>query len=130
MTSTGLTAKQLAILAVTGAALWFLAAMILRIVGPLGAYEGWGRVILYVLVIPGTVPFIPISRKLAGLRVDQTAIGIAAVTTSALLLDGIALAVIPTLYGSDVVYHAGAGAAILWGAGVGQVLGFLMTKAA
>ncbi len=127
-TREALTPAQMVLLAAFGALLWFAAAMLMRLIGPMGALQGMGRVILYVLVIPATFPFVLIARKLATLRPDQTAHGVTVATAVATLLDGIALAWFPTLYGTDIGQVAAAGAAILWGAGVGLALGLLMNK--
>lgn len=116
---------QLAIVAAIGAVLWFLAALLIRAVEPIGALEGAGVAILYALIIPGTVPFIPLTRRLANLRRDQTVYGVAVATGVAGLLDGTALAYFPALYGANT---AGAGAAILWGAGVALLLAVVMSR--
>jgi hypothetical protein len=121
-----LTTKQVIILAFYGAALWFVAAMLVRTLGPMGALDDFGRVITYALVIPGTVPAIWIGRVLAKLERDQTAIALIVITATALLLDGIAHAWFPSLYGSDPVLIIKGAAVIFWGAGVGLVLGLIM----
>ena len=115
--------SQIGVLAAYGVALWFGAALMMRVIGPLGAFHGPGTVLLYALVIPATVPFVLLARKVAGLARDQTALGIAIVTGVAALLDGAALAWFRPLYGVDPL---GAAAAILWGAGVGLVLGVIL----
>jgi hypothetical protein len=125
-----LTAKQIIVLTVYGAILWFIAAMLVRTIGPMGALDGFGRIITYALVIPGTVPAICIGRILAKLSRDQIAIGIMVVTTTALLLDGIAHGWFPSIYGSDPVFIVKGAAAIFWGAGVGLVLGMIMNRPA
>jgi hypothetical protein len=125
-----LTAKQFIILALYGAALWFVAAMLVRTIGPMGALDGFGRVITYTLVVPGTVPAIWIGRALAKLERDQTAIALIVITATALLLDGIAHAWFPSLYGSDPALIVKGAAAVFWGAGVGLVLGLIMNSPA
>jgi hypothetical protein len=121
-----LTARQFWILVIMGAILWFAAAMLIRIIGPMGVFEGSNRVWTYLLVIPGTLPFVMLVRRSAGLAASQHGIGMAIGTTSAMLLDGVALAWIPWLYADTVELVAAAGAVILWGAGVGMVLGFVL----
>jgi hypothetical protein len=125
-TNLSLTTTQMIILALYGAALWFLAAMIIRFVGPMGAFEGSAMAITFVLVVPGTIPAILFARKLAQLVPEQTAIGTTVITAAALLLDGIAHAWFPTLYGADPALHVDGAATIFWGAGVGLVLGLFM----
>jgi hypothetical protein len=123
-----LTRAQIILLAGVGALLWFLAAMLLRVLGPMGVFEGWARVVLYGLVVPGTYPFLLIGQKLARLTPHTTALGVAIITASATLLDGMALAWFPGLYGSDTALVLASAAAILWGVGVGLVLGLLMNR--
>jgi hypothetical protein len=120
-----LSTTQLAIVAAIGAILWFLAALLIRAVEPIGALEGPGVALFYAAIIPGTVPFIPLIRRLASLRRDQTVYGVAVATGVAGLLDGVALAYFPALYGANT---AGAGAAILWGAGVALLLAVVMSR--
>jgi hypothetical protein len=118
-----LTVRQLWITGAIGAALWLAAALLLNVLGPRGIYEGSNRVVLYLLVIPGTWPVLPMMAKLAGLAKTQLGLGMAFGTAVATLLDGLALAWWPALYGGPD-YVAGAGAVILWGAGVGMMYGF------
>jgi hypothetical protein len=119
---------QLVTVIAMGVILWFAAAMLIRILAPMGIFEGNARVILYVLVIPGTWPFMVLVQRLARLAADQVAIGISVATAAATLCDGIALAWFPWLYGTTVEHFAGAGAVILWGAGVGLVIAFFMNR--
>ena len=125
-TATTLSNRQLFILVVMGSTLWFVAAMLIRVLGPMGIYEGTNRVWLYLLVIPGTLPFVPLVRRSAGLAPAQHFIGMAVATSAATLLDGLALAWFPWIYADTIALVAAAGAVILWGAGVGMVLGWLV----
>jgi len=126
--TTILTARQTVILAILGAALWFVAAMIVRVANAGDAFAGSGRAIIYALTVPGTVPFVFLSRAVGGLRRDQTGIGLAIVTGAAALLDGIALGWFPALYGQGQGAAANAGAVILWGAGVALALGLAFNR--
>lgn len=119
--------SQMLVTALLGAALWFAAAMLLRTIGPMGMYEGANRIILYVLVVPGTVPLVPLVGRLARLERAQLGLGLSFGTAVAVLLDGLALAWVPGLYGG-AAYAAGAGAVILWGAGFAIMLGFWMAR--
>lgn len=126
----GLTGGQMISCLVQGAVLWLAAALLLRWLGPMGIHEDPLRILVYLLVIPGTFPFVLQIEKLAKLRRDQAFTGMAVATMMAVLLDGVALAWFPRLYGETVEMWAGAGAVILWGAGVGMVLGWARTRAA
>ncbi|MEM9706611.1 MAG: hypothetical protein AAF850_11115 [Pseudomonadota bacterium] len=111
-----------------GALLWLLAAFLLRFLGPMGAYNGMGRVATYLLLVPGTVPFLFLGKHLIGFPGEKLALATALMLTPALLLDGAALAWFPGLYGGSDQLVGGAGGTILWGAGVAQALGFLFAK--
>ncbi len=125
-TSPALTMQQIATLSMVGAFLWFVAAMLVRFLAPMGALDGMARVVTYALVIPSTVPFILMTRVIAKLGRNQTVIGICVVTAAALLLDGIAHAWFPAIYGPDPALWASGAAVIFWGAGVGLMLALLM----
>jgi hypothetical protein len=122
-----LTASQLGRSALIGAILWLAAALRCGYLGPRGAYEGFNRVIIYIAVIPGTVPVVPLVQRFAGLVRAQLLPGMGFGTAMAALLDGLALAWWPALYGGPD-YVAGAGAVILWGAGVGIMLAAWMGR--
>jgi hypothetical protein len=115
--------RQIGILIGWGALLWFLAAQICQLAGAMGWFEGGARALLYGAVVMGTIPLIPITKRIAGLADSEVALGLTLVTLTALLLDGIALAWFPALYGGGDAQAAASGAVILWGAGVGLALG-------
>jgi hypothetical protein len=123
-----LSSGQIVVLVVYGVILWFAAAMLVRTLGPMGALDGKWAMLTYLLVIPGTVPVILAARQLAKLSSGQTLTGIAVVTATALLLDGIAHAWCPSIYGTDDALIVKGAAAIFWGAGVGLILTFIMDK--
>lgn len=106
-----------------GALLWLAAALLLNALSGTGVHEGAARVMLYAAIIPGTAPFILLIDRAAGLAPGQTGPAVAIAVAMATLLDGVALAWAPALYGgADHVDKAGS--AILWGAGVAIALGF------
>lgn len=122
---TPLSASQLIRSAMVGVLIWFAAALLIRFIEPVGAFDQPMVALTYLLVIPGTVPVVLLLRTVAGLAKNQTGLGMAAGTAAATLLDGVVLTWFPALYGEN---PAAAGAAILFGAGVGLVLGFLMSR--
>jgi hypothetical protein len=131
MNTTGmqtLTSRQTFTMALMGAVLWLAAALLIRALEPLDIFEGSTRVLVYALTIPGTWPFVLLLERLGKLARNQVAMGYAVGTASATLLDGLALAWFPSLYGNSVAHIAGAGAVILWGAGVGLVLALLRNR--
>lgn len=107
--------------------LWLAAALLLRALAPLGIYEGLGRIDLYAAILPGTRPFVLLLIRAADLRSAEALVGVAVALAVATLLDGLALAWTPSLYGAGVEQVAGAGAAILWGAEAFPVLGAVAT---
>jgi hypothetical protein len=126
----GLTDHQIVLLVIIGALLWFLAAIILRIIAPMGALEGFARAITYALVIPGTLPFVLLTKRIVKLRADQLFSGVAVATTTALLIDGIVIAWLPAVYAGTLPQIVNCVAAIFWGAGVGLALAFILNKGA
>jgi hypothetical protein len=121
-------AGQVMLLLFFGAALWFIAAMLLRYVAPMGAYNDPTRLIMYALIIPGTVPFIWVCNKMARVPGEHFALGCAVILASAMLIDGIVLAWFSWIYSTKVEHVAGSGAVILWGAGVAQSLGLFLNQ--
>jgi hypothetical protein len=119
---------QVTFLVLYGAALWFLAAMIVQYVGPMGAFRGHAMLITYALVVPGTIPAILIGQKLARVSRSQTPVAVMIMTATALLLDGVAFSWFRTLYGTDPAVAMSGAAVILWGAGVGLVLGMMLGR--
>lgn len=110
-------------LAVIGVILWFVAAMMLRYLQPLGALDGGWRVLTYALVVPGTAPFIFATERLVGIARHQLVTAITIVTGSALLTDGIAVGRFPGIYGDEPLKAA---ATVMWGAGVALMLGLII----
>jgi glutamate/tyrosine decarboxylase-like PLP-dependent enzyme len=68
-------------------------------------------------------------RALARLQAGQMVQAMAMGTGTATVMDGIALAWFPDLYGAGAALHAGAGGTILWGGGVGLLLAFWFDRA-
>lgn len=119
---------QMAILIVAGVIFWFVGALICRFAGELGAFEGANRVLLYAVLIPGTLPVILLVRAAARLAPDQVALGSAIATAAAITCDGIALAWFPGLYGGGDAQTAASGAVILWGGAVAIALGCWLNR--
>jgi hypothetical protein len=126
----GLSPGQTVLLVVLGAALWLLAAIILRVIAPMGALEGTMRAITYALVIPGTWPFVLLVRLLVRLRPDQLVTGVGVATMTALIIDGIVIAYFPAVYGGSLPQVTNCAAIILWGAGVGMLLACILNRGA
>ena len=123
-----LTVAATGTLIAVGVGLWLIAALLLRWIVPLGAFEGFLALVTYALVIPGTIPFVLAIRSGLGLGGDRLPLAVAVVTASALLVDGVVVRWFPGVYGSTAADVATAAGAVLWGAGVGLVLGFAMRR--
>jgi hypothetical protein len=123
-----LSTRQTCILIAFGVAGWLGAALLIRFLEPYNVFAGTARLWTYLLIIPGSVPLVWIGRAIAGLAKAQLGIAGAIFTATALLLDGLAVAWIPWLYGSSSAHVLAGAAAILWGAGVLIGLGFVMGR--
>jgi hypothetical protein len=110
-------------------ALWLGAALLVRTMGTMGALSGWGLVISFVLLIPGTLPAVFLTQKVVGPYMDQLLVGVCIISAIALLLAGIGFSFLPGLYGPEPVQVVAAAGFIMWGGGVGLVLGVMMGKA-
>lgn len=117
-----------AMLAGYGILLWFVAAQIIAVIAPLGVFQGSARILTYLLVTLGTFPTIWLARPMFRLAPGQLFPGIAIATMAATLLDGLALAWLPALYGAPATAIGDAGAIILWGAGVGLAFALLLDR--
>jgi hypothetical protein len=122
------TPRQLAIIVAIGWAVWFIGALICRLAGAMGWFDGGARILVYAAVIPGTVPVILLLRRAAQTGSEHIALASAIATAAAIMLDGIALAWFPALYGPGVAQTAASGAVILWGGFAAIMLGCLFNR--
>jgi len=122
--SAGLTHRQGAMLVAIGIVLWFVAAMLLRLIAPLGVFDGPARLALYALTVPATWPFVRLTQRSVRLAPAQIVPGVALVTAAALLADSIVFAWFPWIYGA-AAYARDCAAAVFWGAAVGLLLSFV-----
>lgn len=128
--NTGFSRGQVAALVGLGAVFWFVAAMVVRYVVPMGALTGWAAYVTFALVAPVTFVALQFSRMVTGFGADHYVHAAALMTGTALLLDGIALTWFTPLYGNDAAFVLPGAASILWGAGVAIALGFVMERRA
>jgi hypothetical protein len=117
-----MSARQILVAATLGVILWYAAAVLLSVLAPMGVLDASRRAWTYLVIFPGTLPFVVLMWWATGVARRQLGLAMAVGTTAAMFLDGVALAWFPGLYGGDE-YVAASGAAILWGAAVGQLLG-------
>lgn len=107
-----------------GLILWALAAILVRILAPLGVLEGAAAVWTYGAVLLGTWPVLLLVVRVAALAPGQVVPGTALLTLVALMIDGSVFAWAPWLY-ADPDRQLACAAVVLWGAGAGLLLAFV-----
>lgn len=123
--------RRLAALVALGVTFWFLAALLVRVLGPYVFTEGNPyRWLMFVLTVPLSYGFLHTARLLVRLQRAELASAIAIMTTVATLCDGTALTCCYTLYGATHEIALFGAAVILWGAGVGILVGYVSSGAA
>ncbi len=125
-----ITTAQTATLAIIGTIYWFVAALIVRWTAANWVGSDGPTALVFALIIVATVPALFLGMTVARVGRDRAQISAVIMTGTALLLDGIALTWGQSLYGSDPAVVLGGAAAIMWGAGVALVLGFVLERRA
>lgn len=124
-----LSTNQVSILIGAGIVLWFAAALLLQALNAAALLGGVATLVVYALVIPGTLPFVLLLSRLARLAPPQIVPGYTLATLAALLCDGMAVAFWPALYGANDLQVRLAAGAVIWGAAVGLALAFAVARA-
>jgi len=113
-----------------GVGAWLVVALSLRAIEPLGLLAGGPKAVAYVLTVPALAVTLWVAHRLIRFSRPE-AFGAASVMTMvAICLDGLALWLVPGLYGTGEAHRFGAAALILWGGGVGMVLAYLWSRRA
>ena len=120
--------KQLAFCIGYGLALWLGAIFLVRALGPMGALSGWGLVISFVLLIPGTLPAVLLTQRVMGPSKEKLLVGVTIISTIALLLAGLCFSFWPGLYGDNPTHVLAASGFMLWGGGLGFALAMMVGK--
>lgn len=115
-----------AILVATGVVLWAIGVALLRGLVAMDWLSGSAQSIAYVLIIPGTLPFVPVGRMLAQLPKSETLASVAIVSMTALLIDGVVIGYFPWVYSADIDLARACAGALLWGVGVALALAAYM----
>lgn len=123
-----LSPKQLAFCVGYGLALWLGALFLVRALGPIGAFSGWGLVLSFVALIPGTLPAVLLTKSVMGPFKDQLLMGVTIISTIALLMAAIGFSFFPWLYGSDMKQVLAASGFMMWGGGMGFALALVVGK--
>jgi hypothetical protein len=113
-------------LALLGALFWFLAAQMVRVGTPLGLFDGRALALTYLAALPLSWGFLQIGRAVGQLTPRTIVRGVALMVATATLLDGLALALLPTLYGTSTPHILAGAAWILWGVGVGTAMALMV----
>ena len=121
-------ATALTILVAMGAVYWFIAALVVRWTAANWVGNNAMTMVVFGLIVLATVPALLLGMRLASLERARAQISATVMTGTALLLDGLALIWIPTLYGTDPQVVVGGAASIMWGAGVALVLGMVLER--
>lgn len=109
-----------------GVAFWFLAAMMVRFIGPFVFIEGSVTLVLtFVFSIPIAWTFFWLANILSGARGADVLPAVNILTFVALCLDGVALTWFRGLYGPTYAYG---GPWIMWGAGLILMVALLHTQ--
>lgn len=122
-----LTRQQITIAVFTGLDLWLGAALTIHALAVLGALDFPFSPATYALALPLSWAFVRLLRAVGRLVQGQIGVGMALGTAAATAADGLALRLIPALYGGAV---AEAGALILWGAATGLLIGLWQDRGA
>lgn len=113
-----------------GVLFWYLAALFIKYYGSFFSTDQNPYLpVLYVLAIPVSWEFIQTAKLVERLADSEVFDSVVVMTMTATLCDGIAITWFPALYGTppQSYQHLALGAAlILWSAGCGLVLGFIM----
>jgi hypothetical protein len=116
---------------VLGGAFWFAAAMLVRVLGEAVFTPGNPLlIVMFVVAIPVGRLFIWTAQRLGKLPDEAVFAPAVMMTQVALLLDGVAITWFPQLYGQSHTTVMLGAALIMWGAGVGMVIAWMMAKVA
>ncbi|WP_102127142.1 DUF5367 family protein [Deinococcus planocerae] len=124
-------ALRLPVLVALGAALWFLAAMMIRFLGPSVFVQGSAALpLVFVLSLPVAWAFLWVGLTLSGARGAAVLPAVVVMSFTAMLLDGLALTFFPALYGLPPASLLLAAAWLLWGVALTQVIAFVWPRRA
>jgi hypothetical protein len=118
--------KQVAFCGSYGLALWIGAMLLIRAIGPMGAFSGIGLIVSFVAVIPATLPAVLLTKRVMGPSRGNMLVGVTIISTIALLLAGICFSFFPSLYAADIPTLLAAAGFMLWGGGVGFALALIV----
>jgi hypothetical protein len=119
--------KKLPLFVILGIIFWFSGAMTVRAAGNLVFSENNPMMIAaFILAVPITLILLYITKLVAKIQYAEMYRAIVIMTYTATFLDGIALTWFGGLYGNTFEVRLYGAAWILWGAGLGLLLGHLL----
>lgn len=134
MTTTALpalprTSVSLPIYALIGAALWFVFALLIRVVGPSVFVPGTLALLLtFLALIPTAALLVWLTARLGGVQRQGLINAVCIMSFTAMLLDGVAITWAPGLYGLSGTPLALVAAWLLWGVGCCQLIAYLWRR--
>ncbi|GAB4511542.1 MAG: hypothetical protein OHK0046_09760 [Anaerolineae bacterium] len=121
----------LVLFVVLGAFFWFTAAMFVRLAGDTVFADGSTALpLLYVAAFPVLYIAIVLSSVISRVPMRDMLIPVVLMTTTALLLDGFAIAFFPDLYGATDEHVRTGAAFIMWGGGMGMAVAWVIAARA
>jgi hypothetical protein len=119
--------SKLALFVALGVVFWFNAAMIIRFAGTRVFTENNPNLIwMYLIAIPITVLSIILTKFLSGFSYNALLKPVVIMTLVATILDGIALSWFGGLYGDSQEVRLYGAALILWAAGLGLLIAYIL----
>lgn len=113
---------------VIGAIYWLMALLTVRLAGDaIFERDNPLYVVMYLTAPIVTALAAVIAAQVARLPLNEMVIPVYIMTATALLLDGLAIGITPRWYGPTDTQTMLGGAWIMWGAGVGMVMGWLLS---
>jgi hypothetical protein len=123
--------QSIVLYVVLGVVFWFGAALLVRILGEaVFTPNNPLLIVMFVVAIPIGRLFIWVAQRLGKLGDDAVFAPAVMMTQVALLLDGIAITWFPQLYGESHTTVMLGAALIMWGAGIGLIIAWIMAKVA
>ncbi len=109
-----------------GAGLWGIGVLTVHEAAPLEIFSPWFSGALLLLTVPVTWLTLRLVRRVAGRDCPDPFVAMGIASVPALLLDGVALTWMPTLYSAVEPQQRAAAAWLLWFVGVGLALSLIV----
>lgn len=122
---------RLPVFVALGIGFWFLAATMIRVLGPTVFVPGSAALpLVFALSVPIAWVFVRVGTLLGGAREAAVLPAVVVMTSTAMLLDGLAMTFFPALYGLPHAQLLLGAAWLLWGVGLCQTIAFVQARRA